>query len=280
MARRLDAANGPGASGMLAREVQRTASRRKVKEALRRPADRAYSRSVTVRRLVAAARWPKARREAPDLAHMALYDEVIRGPVQRDEALLLHSLIRVTRPATLVEIGSLRGRSTFNFLRALDDDARLYAFDIDPRAEKLAQERFGHDPRFAFRLRSQTELTADDIDGRRADFVFLDAAHDFELNKVTFDRLLPLMAPRAVLAVHDTGTIPRALVPDGHWWHDVPDVWVGDEGEVEAGEREFVNWVLAEHPEFGQVHLHATRSPRCGITLLQREAPLPRPGGA
>jgi hypothetical protein len=50
-----------------------------------------------------------------------------------------------------------------------------------------------------------------------------------------------------------------------------------DEREVMPGERAFMNWLLDEHPEFSQVHLHSQRTVRCGITVLQRSAPLPRP---
>ena len=55
-------------------------------------------------------------------------------------------------------------------------------------AERTAWERFGADPRFAFRNRSQEQLTADDLNGRLADFVFLDGAHDLALNQATFER--------------------------------------------------------------------------------------------
>jgi hypothetical protein len=197
-------------------------------------------------------------------------------------------MVRVLRPRTVVEIGFLRGDSAFNFLTALDADARLYSFDVDPAAESIARERFGNDSRFVFRRRSQADLTAEDVDGREADLVFLDAAHDFELNRMTFSRLLPIMSPDAILAVHDTGTIPRRLVqPDavpselamvGEWWLAHPEVgWIGDEREVESDERAFVNWVLEEHPDFSQIHLHTTRTFRYGLTLLQRSTALPRP---
>jgi predicted O-methyltransferase YrrM len=241
---------------------------------------RAFFRSRLLREIVAAARWPKTRKTAPDLAHLTFYTEEILGPVQRDEALLLHALIRVVRPRTVVEIGFLRGLSSFNFLRALDADAHIYSFDVEPRCSDIARERFGHDPRLAFRLRSQTEITLADIDGRVADFVFLDASHDLTMNIKTFERLLSIMAPNAILAVHDTGTIPRGFIPPDHWWHRVPEIWVGDEGEVESDERAFVNRLLLRYPEFSQIHLHATRTSRAGLTLLQRTAPLPRPAGA
>lgn len=53
--------------------------------------------------------------------------------------------------------------------------------------------------------------------------------------------------------------------------------WIDDEREVMPDERAFSNWLLDEHPEFSQVHFHSRRTVRCGITILQRSAPLPRP---
>ena len=239
---------------------------------------RIYYRSRLIRELHAAARWPKLRREAPDLAHLAFYDEVtLEGVVQRDEALFLHALARVVRPQTVVEIGFQRGVSAFNLLRALEPDARLYSFDIEPASEHFARERFGHDPRFVFRIRSQDALTAEDIDGRPADFVFLDASHDLALNQATFERLAPLIAPDAILAIHDTGTLARAFIPEWAKETGMTERWIGDEFEHQPGERAFVNWLLEHHPDFSQLHLHSLRNVRFGLTLLQRSAPLPRP---
>ena len=243
---------------------------------LRAPARRAFYRSPAVRRLISVARWPLQRHEAPDISHLTFFDEKADGPVQREEALFLYSLLRVVRPRTAVEIGFFKGRSAFNFLCALDPDSRLYAFDIDEYFADRARELFGHDARFTFRVRSQTELTRDDIDGREADFVFLDASHDFELNRATFRQLLSFMAPDAILAVHDTGTIPRQFLPSDHYWFDSPIGWIGDEREVFPDERAFLNWLLDEHPEFAQVHFHSRRTKRCGITVLQRSEPLAR----
>jgi predicted O-methyltransferase YrrM len=240
-------------------------------------ARRAFYRSRTVRTIAAFGLGliPDARR--PDVAHISLHKDTADGPIQRDEALFLHGLVRVVRPRTIVEIGFFRGVSAFNFLRALDADARLYSFDVDPACQERARENFGHDPRLIVRTKSQTALTLDDLDGRLADFVFLDASHDLALNKATFDRLLPMMAGDAILAVHDTGTIPGELLPQGHYFFSSQLGWIGDRREVEPGERAFVNWVLERHPEFAQIHLHSLRVLRCGITLLQRSAPLARP---
>jgi hypothetical protein len=202
---------------------------------------------------------------------------VPNGPVQREEALFLYALLRVVRPRTVVEIGFLNGRSAHNFLRALDADGRLYSFDIDDECADRAHRLFGHDPRFTFRIRSQTDLTRDDIDGREADFIFLDGSHELTSNQAAFERLRMLMSPTAILAVHDTGSVPRGLFPPSDPLLNIEKGWVGDEYEGQPGERAFVNWLLAEHPEFSQVHFHSRRVIRCGITVLQRSAPLARP---
>jgi predicted O-methyltransferase YrrM len=269
---------------MRGRNLRRRASAR-----LRRTLHRAFFRSPAARRVVSVAPWPdlteltdpnalgSKESPAPDISHLSAFSEVADGPVQRDEALFLYSLLRVVRPRTAIEIGFLNGRSALNFLCGLDADARLYSFDIDENCAELARDLFGNEPRLTFRTRSQADLTPDDIDGRPADFVFLDASHELDLNQRTFRRLLPLMARDAILAVHDTGTVPRRFVRAGHYWLDSEVGWIADEREVMPGERAFLNWVLEEHPEFSQVHFHSSRTVRCGITLLQRSAPLPRP---
>jgi predicted O-methyltransferase YrrM len=241
---------------------------------------RRFYTSRTLRELAEALRWTVLRREAPDIAHIAFYDEIVIGPVQRDEALLLHGLVRVVRPQTVVEIGFYHGWSAYNCLSALDDDARLYAFDADPVCDEVARRRFADEPRLRYRRRAQQDLTPDDVDGRGVDLVFIDGAHDLEINKRTFARLLPMLTPGAIVAIHDTGTVPRSLVPG--WYEErIPlEQWVGDAYEHQPDERAFVNWVREAHPEFAQIHLHTDRTPRSGLTLLQRSEPLPRPAGS
>jgi predicted O-methyltransferase YrrM len=237
-----------------------------------------FHRSRLVRELAAAARWPSIRATAPDLAHLAFYDETPSGGIPRDEALLLHAMLRVTRPRVVVEIGFLHGDGAFNLLQALDPEARLYAFDIDPACAAIAQRRFGHDPRFSFARRAQQTLEPADIDDRQAEFVFLDAAHDIVLNQQAFARLLAMMAPTAILAVHDTGAVPSALIPADHPARRQLERWVDDAYEHQPDERAFVNWLLEEHPEFAQIHVHSPYVIRHGLTFLQRTAALPRPG--
>jgi predicted O-methyltransferase YrrM len=238
----------------------------------------AYFRSQMVRELVALVRWPTVRRDFPDLAHLASYRIWAHGPVQRDEAVLLHALVRDLRPATVVEVGFLFGHSAFNFLRALDGDARIYSFDVDPSCAAHARLRCQHDRRFVFHNRSQDEIRAEDVDGRPIDFAFIDGAHDLAVNQRTFERLLPLLSPLALIAIHDTGGIPRSLTRPGDQTLRMTERWVDDEFEHQPDERAFVNWLRTSHPEFSQVHLHSKRAFRHGMTLLQRSTSLSRPG--
>lgn len=232
---------------------------------------------ATLRRALSFVRGGRAAVDDIDISHLASYDEVMNGPLQRDEALLLFALVRVLRPETLVEIGFLDGHSARNFLQAMDADARPYSFDISEHAARWAQA-LADDARFTYRERSQDALVPEDINGRRADFVFLDASHDLALNRETFRRLQGMLADRAILAVHDTGSVPRALFEAiDHWALYTEEGWVDNQHEVAPDERAFVNWILDEHPDYSQLHLHATRTIRCGLTLLQRRTSLPRP---
>ncbi len=211
------------------------------------------------------------------MAHIARYSEWAWGPIQRDDALLLFALARNLRPATVVEIGFLFGHSAFNFLRALDADARLYSFDVDPIAVEHAR-RLSRDPRFVFRNKSQDTIDSADVDGRKIDLVFLDGAHDLAVNQLTLQRLEPLLAERALVVIHDTGAIARQAMPiEPLAPGNAAEHWVGDEFEHQPDERAFVNWLQQEHPDFAQIHLHSRRVFRHGMTLLQRSAPLPRP---
>lgn len=238
---------------------------------------RRFYTSRTLREVAATVRATVLHRDVPDLAHLAYYDEITLGPIQRDEAILLFGLARMTRPRTVVEIGLNFGHSAYNLLRALDADARLYAFDVDPVCDQVAVRRFADEPRFVYRRRAQQDLTAADVDDREVDLAFVDGAHDLALNRQLFERLAPLLSERAVVAVHDTGTTPGRFIEEGRPERELPERWFGDEYEPQPDERAFVNWLLEAHPAFAQIHLHTTRVPRYGLTLLQRSAPLRRP---
>jgi predicted O-methyltransferase YrrM len=213
------------------------------------------------------------------LAHLLSYkNEEGLGPLQRDEALFLFGLLRVTRPRLVVEFGFFHGHSAFNFLRALDPGARLVSFDIKPESKARAESEFACFRNFRYIEKSQAEFDPADLDGEMADFVFIDASHDLALNQQTFTRLIPALAPVAIVAVHDTGIWHRKHFLQKHVDYSAgkDERWLTPEWyQHQIDEREFVNWIFDQHPEFSQMHFHTTATMRHGLTLLQRRGKLP-----
>lgn len=219
---------------------------------------------------------------AYNLDHLKDYPELDIGPIQRDEALLLYSMIRVLRPRVVVEFGFMEGHSAGNFLSALAPEAVLYSFDSDPAcAARAASLR---DPRLRFVGKRQEDFLPADIDGRPVDFLFLDAAHEARANWTLFERCLPCLAERAVVAVHDTGLWNKALIPPD-WGLGLRHVKLMEGRDPSARldgtrfahqpeERRFVNRLLELRPDFHQLHLHSMNTVRHGLTLLQRSSPL------
>jgi hypothetical protein len=184
----------------------------------------------------------------------------------------------VLHPKTVVEFGFFRGHSAFNFLCALEDDARIYSYDLSDESATRARDEFGFDPRLTFLHQSQSDFDPSQIGNRSVDLVFLDGAHDLAINIETFKRLLPSLSPTAIIAIHDTGLWERShlspaqseFAQSGHGF------WVSDTLYAhQPEERAFVNWIVSNHPQFGTIHLHSTNTLRHGLSLVQRQAPLP-----
>ena len=252
-------------------------AREQLAEGLRR----AYRRVRLAPMAYAAATGTLFSGRTPDVTHLASFpEEDAWGPLQRDEALLLYAVVRAKRPRTVVEFGFHLGHSAFNFLRAMDADATLFSFDVDPGCVRIARDYFGHDPRLRFTLKSQDAVTAADVDGRPIDLLFIDASHDLPLNQRTFAAVAPLLAPDALVAVHDTGAwaadrLPRNPRAAAHVAAGGTGHWLDGGGYAhQPGERAFVNWVVAEQEGFQAVHFHTDRVFRHGLTLLQRGGPL------
>jgi predicted O-methyltransferase YrrM len=194
--------------------------------------------------------WSSKPSKGYSLNHLKYYGEIVVGPVQRDEALFLYSLVVTVDPKTLVEFGFHRGHSAINFLKAMSPDAMLCSYDISDDSAKIAGRI--HDKRFRFTQKSQADFEWSDVDNRPVDLAFFDAAHDSDLNMQTFDRLQRTLSDRALVVVHDTGRhCTTGLIHQ-------PD------------ERRFVNHVKMNLPGVDQVHLHSTSKFRHGLTLMQR----------
>ncbi len=207
------------------------------------------------------------------LAHLGFYREGSAfGPVQREEALLIAALVRVLRPKTIVEFGFASGHSALNFLEVMPANSKLFSFDISPRAHDIAAV-FAGDSRFTYRHKSQTDFAPEDVDGCTIDLCFIDASHDLYLNQETWRRVLPSLAPNALVLVHDTGTWSRHCLTPVFAKHAAqkPENWLSvDLFQPHPDERKFVNWICSQGGGWMPIHLHTEATLRHGLTLLQR----------
>lgn len=218
------------------------------------------------------------RTKGMGISHLASYKENNAiGPLQRDEAIALFGIIRSLRPKVVVEFGFFHGHSAFNFLQALPADSQLFSYDIDPESIKRANSEFRFDRRLTFIGKSQTAFDVSDIRHQKIDFIFFDAAHELDLNQETFHKVAAHLAPEGMIAVHDTGLWPREHFASIHhqFEREMPGEWVTEDLYAhQPGERQFIDWILSENPDFSAIHFHSTGTLRHGFSLLQRKRSL------
>jgi hypothetical protein len=173
-------------------------------------------------------------------------------------------MVKALRPKTLIEFGFGHGVSSKNFLKALDSDAKMYTYDIEILNKNA--DSF-NDPRFKFILKSQTEFNPNDFDNRIVDLAYLDNGHFFEKEKILFPKLIKQMAPNGILIVHDTGLHVNDIVR-GKCACDFPNLCGVNHC---APERQFVNWIGENYPEWQVINFHSFIEYRHGLTVIQKK---------
>jgi hypothetical protein len=186
--------------------------------------------------------------------------------LQKDEALCLYSLVKMTNPKVIVEFGFFRGFSAKNFLASMANDCILYSYDPDPKSRPFVQRI--KDKRFKFVFKKGEEFSPVDIKHKPIDFVLIDAEHNLRSNVRIFNKIKGFLTPNSVIAVHDTGLYYREFKSET--W-TVPGGYLVGKGYVhQPEERVFVNYLKFAYPAYQQIHLHSTRVGRMGLTILQK----------
>jgi predicted O-methyltransferase YrrM len=160
------------------------------------------------------------RREPdPVLAEMEAQAEREWIPVVPSETgELLGLLARMRGASRVVEIGTAIGVSTLYIARALGPDGQVVSFEIDPARHQAAGDylqRAGLLDRVDLRLQDARE-GLQSLEGP-FDMAFVDAAKMQYGNYI--ELLLPLLAPRAVVAIDNmlmSGTVATGR-GDGNW---------------------------------------------------------------
>lgn len=203
-----------------------------------------------------------------DFSHLIQQSEKVWGPIQDDEALLLFSVVKVIRPKILVECGMLTGYSTVNFLKALDSNAKLFTYDIIMHNKNSPAFL---DKRFNFILKSQALFSPADINNEKIDFVYLDNGHYFDVNVEFWKKVNEFIKPNGLMAIHDTGLHNEEIHPDEK---NMPCVCEFENlcgVEHVPAERQFVNWLIDNYPEWEVINFHSFNFYRHGLTFLQKK---------
>jgi predicted O-methyltransferase YrrM len=196
-----------------------------------------------------------------DLNHLKQETQLVYGPIQDDEALLLFGLVKALRPKTVIEFGYSGGVSALNFLKALDEDGKLYSYDINPATSH-------NDKRLKFYQKSQTEFLFSDVDNRKIDLAFFDDGHIFDINTNAFVKVIEYLAPNAVIVVHDTGLHVVKKEPFQMGSCDFEN-FCG--AAHQHDERRFINWIIENYPNWSVIQLHSFNIFRHGFTILQKK---------
>lgn len=184
-------------------------------------------------------------------------EEDALGPIQRDEALLLYAITRVTRPKRILEFGTMHGHSALAWLKG--GVGELWTVDIRNRIDPRITDEFGGRIKIFTMDMTEFRQPADVA----FDLVFFDAAHNLEKNQATFNNL----PPPPMIIVHDTGTWATEHMRDAH--RKFPGVMT-DGGKIhQPAEVAFCDWLESTHG-YRRVDFHSMNTVRHGMTILQK----------
>jgi predicted O-methyltransferase YrrM len=122
--------------------------------------------------------------------------QVVIGPIQDDEAVVLFSIIRTSGLKRVVELGGLHGYSAKNFLESVGVDGTVYSIDIN-NVNKIS-------PNHITIIKSADQVVKDDIQNR-VDVVFFDC-HNYDCSLSFFNNMVEcgIIDDETVLVLHDT----------------------------------------------------------------------------
>lgn len=213
------------------------------------------------------------------LGHLTQDDsQVVSGPIQDDEALLLFALIRCMRLRTVVEIGGLSGYSARNFCEAVGPLGQVVTLDLHPVPQVAPNHRVV--------VGDASRVGRDDLQIEHVDLVFFDC-HNYDVQMKLLHNLVSdrLVDDDTVIALHDTNTHPRQTVdwkayvkyrlknmiePQGYDLYLTADGWVHQDVE-----RRMVNDLKAAGYDALCVHSKSERHDetmpfRHGLTIMKR----------
>lgn len=136
----------------------------------------------------------------------------------QDSHFMLYAVVRATKPHTIVEIGSARGKSTCTMALACRQNGRGKVYAIDPHVQNPWSEvgvkggslEFLQQRLRAYHLEQHCEViqaTSQQVAPnwqRPIDILFIDGDHSYEGVKHDFEAFRRWLTPQALVLFHDT----------------------------------------------------------------------------
>jgi predicted O-methyltransferase YrrM len=142
------------------------------------------------------------------------------------EAEITYLLLRATKPAAVVELGTFHGWSTLWILSALRDNGsgHLHSFDMIDNVVRNVPDELA-EGRWTF-VRGDIAETVGQVPPA-AQYLFVDAAHTGRFARWYLEHLFPLVPAGAIVSVHDVYHF-RTTLP----WHEGRVVvrWLAERG--------------------------------------------------
>lgn len=157
-----------------------------------------------------------------------IYDEILADDsADEAEQLLLYSFIRSTKPKTIVETGTHRGRTTLIMAEAIKDEgieAHIHTADPYPWGQ---EENFAKFPELSKNITFHN-IPGKDIHVEQIDFLFIDGFHEKAEVIAEWEALSPKLSENAIVIFHDCDYPGNKLCdPNGAIEElKIPTIWV------------------------------------------------------
>jgi len=154
---------------------------------------------------------------------------------EKTEFLNLLKIVDRQKPACVLEIGTANGGTLFSFCRLAKDDATVISIDLPhgkfgrgyPSWKIPVYESFAKKDQTIHLLRedSHSPLTLEKakklLNGKKVDFLFIDADHTYEGVKQDFLQYRELVSENGIIAFHDIAHNPNPVYGVEKLWHEI-----------------------------------------------------------
>lgn len=153
----------------------------------------------------------------------------------KDELLSLLKIVENQKPKCVLEIGTANGGTLFSFSRLASNDATIVSIDLPqgkfgagyPEWKIPVYESFAKKDQTIHLLRedSHTAATFEKakkiLNGKKVDFLFIDADHLYEGVKQDFLQYKELVADNGLIGFHDIAHNPNPIYGVEKFWNEI-----------------------------------------------------------